>query len=242
MDENVKAILASPYSWLFGIGVAALLGVWWAKMTPTTSNITLVVGVVAITASAFLHPWISTQPPLVRWLWTLATVSCLGLAVYYTLWSATDSGSQPLASSLPKESPQDAVAIAPSDTFTLRAGGFSGTVPLVVTNTSARPVFAVFIVITTNNQTQSICEQMDIRLDDDPEPIVTDSSGIGIKRGDVLFVELASPTGTLRVVFDELLPGRPRRIWLVGKGPPMVTVRARVESASDRPTPLLRPS
>ena len=80
-----KTLLTNPSTYLLGFGIAALLGVWWARMNPTTGNLTLVVGVLAISLAAFLHPSIAVQPPIVRSFWGIATAAVLGLLAYYTL-------------------------------------------------------------------------------------------------------------------------------------------------------------
>ena len=85
---EIKALMTSPYTW-FTLGVGAMLGVWWTKLTPVTANFTLAIGVVALTASVFLFPWISAQPIVIRTIWSLAAFSTLCLAVYYTLWTTT---------------------------------------------------------------------------------------------------------------------------------------------------------
>jgi hypothetical protein len=62
-------------------------------MTPAKTNISLVVGVVALAASAFFSPRVSDQPLAVRLLCASFVASGLGLLVYNTLWvRATTSG------------------------------------------------------------------------------------------------------------------------------------------------------
>ena len=85
--DDIKALFTAPHAWLFTVGVSACLGVWWAKMTPTMTNITLAFGVAAFTASAFFNPWVSAQPALIRAVWSIAICSGLSLAAYYTFWT-----------------------------------------------------------------------------------------------------------------------------------------------------------
>lgn len=140
--DDFKAIITSPYSWLFGIGIAAILGVWWWKMSPTTANVTLVIGIVAITASVFLHPWIRIQPGFIRSIWTIATLSVLTLALYYTLWTPQEKPNPPAA---PPSTPQ--IMVYPAEAFNLYAEGWTSITPVLVSNNGDKTVYSVFVKI-----------------------------------------------------------------------------------------------
>jgi hypothetical protein len=43
-----------PTKWLAGFGIAAIVGVWFDKLESTTSNLTLLSGVLALTLAVFL--------------------------------------------------------------------------------------------------------------------------------------------------------------------------------------------
>lgn len=82
----VNEWIVSPYTWL-GLAVAAFLGVWWAKLTATMSNLTLTFGVVAGAVFIFHLPWLSSQPIPVRCLFSIASLVILGSGAYFTLWA-----------------------------------------------------------------------------------------------------------------------------------------------------------
>ena len=94
--EDIKSLIFSPYTW-FGLGVAAIGGVWWARLTPTTSNITLAFAVISLTITAVIHPWTASQHFIVRTLFAVATFSVASLAVYFTLWTKSASGGPDLS-------------------------------------------------------------------------------------------------------------------------------------------------
>lgn len=99
MDE-IKTLLTTPYFYLT-VGVGAGLGVWWHKMTPSTANLTLVLGVIAVTVAAFLFVprFLGEQPILVRLLWTITAFCILSLAVYYSLWVSVREDKSPFEAS-----------------------------------------------------------------------------------------------------------------------------------------------
>jgi len=110
---EVKTLLATYWTWV-ALASGALLGVWWAKMTPATANITLGIGVIAAGVAVFLQPWVAAHPLLIRVFWSLAVSSILALTVYYTLWDKSWPP-MPIAS--------DAAALstpAPSDTPSIK--------------------------------------------------------------------------------------------------------------------------
>ena len=78
-------LLKDPVNYLFGFGVAAILGVWWARLTPTQGNVALVIGVLAI-GGAVAYKF-RGEPVLVLFLWIGAAVCVPGLFVYYQLWT-----------------------------------------------------------------------------------------------------------------------------------------------------------
>jgi hypothetical protein len=223
----MEAFLLNP---LLGLAIAIVLTVIGAKLTVGSSDLLLVLAWIFFAVSVYRTPPISHQVFIQRML-LVALLSCLaGLGLrWLSGWRAP----------VPD---RPAVSLRPEGEFQLTGGGFSGTVPLWVTNPGSEPVFSVQIVIATNHPTRPIWEQLTMRLDDDPTIIVTDSSGVGVKVGNVLFIEPKSPNGELTILLDELVPGQPRRIWLTGKGPPMLTATARVVSASTRPAATVRRS
>ena len=93
--EEVRALLANPYTWL-SLGLAAIIGVWWAQMTPVTSNLTLVIGISSLMVTAWLNPWTVGQTLFIRILCVVVTGSVLGVLAYSTLWVRRDN-SPPIA-------------------------------------------------------------------------------------------------------------------------------------------------
>ncbi len=83
--ESWNQLLKDPASYCFSLGVGAILGVWWARMTPAQSNVTLVIGVLAISAAVAFKT--GGLPPLVRGLWIGAALCLVGLFVNYQLWT-----------------------------------------------------------------------------------------------------------------------------------------------------------
>jgi hypothetical protein len=86
--DQIKQIIADPFSWLFGVGIAAILGVWWSRMTATTANATLVIGIGALTAAALFAPWLKHQPIAIKLAWMAVIAGGLVTAAYYTLWTS----------------------------------------------------------------------------------------------------------------------------------------------------------
>ena len=84
MDEW-NQLFKDPANYFYALGAAALLGVWWARMTPTQSNLTVAFGVIAMGLATTFK--VSDQPLVLRVLWVAFVVSALGLVSYYTLWS-----------------------------------------------------------------------------------------------------------------------------------------------------------
>lgn len=83
--DDWRQLTKDPAYYFLTLGVSAILGVWWARMTPPQSNVTLIIGVVFIgLAAAFKF---RRQPLLVRSLWVGAAVCLSGLFVYYQLWT-----------------------------------------------------------------------------------------------------------------------------------------------------------
>jgi hypothetical protein len=96
MDDWTQ-LLKDPANYLFGLGVAAILGVWWARMTPAQSNATLVLGVLAIGGAVAIKT--AGQPIVLRALWVGAVTCSLGLFVNYQLWART--GPSPTTATTP---------------------------------------------------------------------------------------------------------------------------------------------
>jgi hypothetical protein len=59
MDE-IRSLLLSYYTWL-GVGTAAVIGVWWWRMTATSANVTLVIGVLGFGAAVTVVSLIRMQ-------------------------------------------------------------------------------------------------------------------------------------------------------------------------------------
>lgn len=83
--EAWNQLLKDPANYFLSFGVAAILGVWWARMTPAQSNLTLVLGVLAIGVAVFIKT--GGLPFLVRGLWVGAALCLGGLFVNYQLWT-----------------------------------------------------------------------------------------------------------------------------------------------------------
>jgi hypothetical protein len=96
-EEDFKKILTDPATWLYGFGVAAFVGAWWANPTPFRTNLTLFLGVVAFTVGTYFHQRLSGEPWLLKVLWSLAVLSVSSLLVYYVGWQAQPSEEQPNA-------------------------------------------------------------------------------------------------------------------------------------------------
>lgn len=69
---------------LVGLGVTAIIGVWWARITPAQSNTTLILSVLGVGAGVAILT--RELPLLLRVLWAGASVCGLGLIVNYVLW------------------------------------------------------------------------------------------------------------------------------------------------------------
>jgi len=83
---DFKELFASLSNWLFTFAIACAVGVWWASLTPMTTNLSLAVAVVAIALAVFFHPLLGSQHLVVRVMWTLGAGCAAGLLAYYTLW------------------------------------------------------------------------------------------------------------------------------------------------------------
>lgn len=93
---DIKEIATSPANWLLGLAAGALLGVWWNRMTPTTSNVTLIAGLVCLAISLAIHPSLRTSPAIVRMLWVIGPTCSVALIAYYFLWASIDQAPKPI--------------------------------------------------------------------------------------------------------------------------------------------------
>jgi hypothetical protein len=102
--EEIKTLLGSYWTWA-AIASGAIIGVWWANMTTSRANLTLVIGVAAAGIAVFLLPFVSSHYGPIRLLWGTAACAILAVLVYYTLW---DSGpAQKSATSAARPFPVD---------------------------------------------------------------------------------------------------------------------------------------
>lgn len=83
--EALNQLVKDPGNWFFTVGVAAILGVWWARLTPNESNATLVIGVLAVGIAIFFKTSGLLLPLRVLWIGTI--VCPLTLFVYYEMWT-----------------------------------------------------------------------------------------------------------------------------------------------------------
>jgi hypothetical protein len=85
--SEIRHLLSDSRTW-FTFGIAAILLVWSFKMDMTTSNLTLIGGIVTFALGVLLQPWVTSQPVIVRFFFVNATISLLALAAYFMgLWT-----------------------------------------------------------------------------------------------------------------------------------------------------------
>jgi hypothetical protein len=83
--EPLNQLLKDPGSYILGLGVAAIIGVWWATITPAKSNASLIFGVLAIGVGVAIMT--RDLLPVPRILWIGAALCVPGQLVNYLLWT-----------------------------------------------------------------------------------------------------------------------------------------------------------
>ena len=86
MEDEIKKLLQSPSAWLSTLALGIFVGIWWASMTPTKTNVSLVIAVLASVAAVWFNERLASEHVGVRIASSVAAACVLGLLVYYFAW------------------------------------------------------------------------------------------------------------------------------------------------------------
>jgi hypothetical protein len=85
--SDISAWVRNPWAW-GALALACFGGVWWYKMTASTSNLTVIGGIFFAAVMVWFFPWVSSQPPTMRFLFTMLAAISIAIAQFYLgLWS-----------------------------------------------------------------------------------------------------------------------------------------------------------
>ncbi len=114
LATRLHASVRSPWMW-GALALGCFGGVWWYKMTPSTSNLTVVAGIIFAAPMMWCFPWVSSQPPTIRFLFVILTVTLIVIAQFYLgFWSETQAPPTPMASVRIKYSSRQTLQLSPT--------------------------------------------------------------------------------------------------------------------------------
>ena len=123
--------------------------------------------------------------------------------------------------------------------FLLYTEGWSNTTSLVVTNSSDKPVYSVWVEIWSETPGVAADKDIEFRIDDNPNAIILGNDRVKFNT-DVFALFVVGPRKAIWLRFYELLPGHLRHIFVTGKAKMNSTGSARIVDFKYQPEPLIQ--